>query len=205
MVGSKKFLKCHNSLMDMDTLFKTKFYEINHIKIKRRLEMMRDNEKFEEMQLEMKGIEYKTIGEILIIVAVIMYIIGAFSFLVLPFNTNINVFIFGLIMAGATAIIMYGSFQLKFYYKLNRNNPYLKIDENRDKLKLNATNKGSLNIEKKALSKKRKNTISGMIRMCITMIYLYIGFVFGFWHPGWLIFMLIPMSNILLDVIKVRN
>ena len=29
----------------------------------------------------------------------------------------------------------------------------------------------------------------------ITIIYLLLGFMCGWWHPGWLIFLLIPIIN----------
>ncbi|NLO38206.1 MAG: helix-turn-helix transcriptional regulator [Ruminiclostridium sp.] len=35
----------------------------------------------------------------------------------------------------------------------------------------------------------------------LTMIYLFIGFVLGLWHPGWLIYLTVPMYYMLADAI----
>jgi|LSQX01.2.fsa_nt_gb transcriptional regulator with XRE-family HTH domain len=35
----------------------------------------------------------------------------------------------------------------------------------------------------------------------LTMLYLFIGFVLGLWHPGWLIYLTVPMYYMLADAI----
>lgn len=35
----------------------------------------------------------------------------------------------------------------------------------------------------------------------ITMVYLFLGFVLGLWHPGWLVYLTVPMYYMLADAI----
>lgn len=162
--------------------------------------MMKTNTRFEDVDTREKGSEYKTIGEILIIVAVMMYIISAFSFLILPFNDSLNVFIFGLVVAGATGIVIYGSFQLKTYYKLNEKT---EVDTDFNEL---IDHESGQNINKtKKIEKQRKDSISSLFSLLATISYLYIGFTYGLWHPGWIVFLLIPVANALYDLFKTRD
>lgn len=41
--------------------------------------------------------------------------------------------------------------------------------------------------------KKRRCKMDGMYPILITMLYLVLGFVFHLWHPGWLVFLTIPL------------
>lgn len=153
--------------------------------------MMNEREKngtMEEVESLVKGIEYKIIGEILIITAIVMYIISVFSFMILPFSESLNIFIFGLIIAAATALIIYGGFQLNFYHKLN-----------------NDTISNSKVVEHEKIDKQKKDSITSIFSMLATISYLYMGFFHGMWHPGWLVFLLIPIVNALYDLFKTRQ
>ena len=41
--------------------------------------------------------------------------------------------------------------------------------------------------------------------MCCLIIFLLLGFCFGAWHPGWLIFLMIPVMPFLLGMKRLRN
>lgn len=45
-------------------------------------------------------------------------------------------------------------------------------------------------------AERRKRKADAAYPMTITILYLVLGFVFNLWHPGWLIFLLIPILNI---------
>ena len=40
---------------------------------------------------------------------------------------------------------------------------------------------------------KRRSKMDAMFPILITMLYLVLGFVFHLWHPGWLVFLTIPL------------
>ena len=44
--------------------------------------------------------------------------------------------------------------------------------------------------------KARRRKIDAMFPLMITTLYLVLGFVFGLWHPGWLVFLTIPLHYI---------
>lgn len=158
--------------------------------------MMNENGRMNDMETMEKGIEYKTTGEILIISAVVMYIVGTFSFLILPFGDNMNIFVFGVIIAAATGTVIYGGFQLSNYKKLN--------EKNEDEEEMNT----EMTMETKRTKKikdQRKESISTMFSMIATISYLYIGFMYGLWHPGWIIFLLIPAANAAYDLFRTRE
>ncbi len=39
--------------------------------------------------------------------------------------------------------------------------------------------------------------ITGMVAILATIAYMIMGFVFNLWHPGWLVFMIIPITAII--------
>ena len=49
------------------------------------------------------------------------------------------------------------------------------------------------------------STISGLLALIISAIYLILGFVFGIWHPSWIMFLLIPLTSSVFTAIKNRN
>lgn len=42
-------------------------------------------------------------------------------------------------------------------------------------------------------AKARRQKSDAMFPLMITTLYLVLGFVFGLWHPGWLVFLTIPL------------
>ena len=49
------------------------------------------------------------------------------------------------------------------------------------------------------IQKKKKiaGQIPGLVAILATAIYLILGFGFGLWHPGWIVFLAIPISGII--------
>lgn len=48
-------------------------------------------------------------------------------------------------------------------------------------------------------------TINGSVPIICVILYLIIGFAFGAWHPGWVVFLLIPIYYSLFDAINKKN
>ncbi|MGI5849749.1 MAG: hypothetical protein ACOX8Q_06770 [Christensenellales bacterium] len=48
-------------------------------------------------------------------------------------------------------------------------------------------------------------SITGLVAVLAAVIYLLIGFGFDLWHPGWLVFLVIPITAVFLDIIKRKN
>ena len=49
-----------------------------------------------------------------------------------------------------------------------------------------------------------KNRLLAVMPMICLFIYLLLGFVWGLWHPGWLIFLLIPVMPYLISKKKFK-
>lgn len=49
------------------------------------------------------------------------------------------------------------------------------------------------------------NMISGLIPVLITITYFILGGVFNLWHPGWLVFLFIPVFLTLIDAIYFKR
>jgi len=127
----------------------------------------------------------KETGEKKIIIGIAIIILSAFGFISFPFSSEINVLFFGVLITLGIIYIVKGGFLLEKYYT------YASTKNNND-LDENPTEK-----EKK---KKKKDAIGTIISVSCTIIYLYISFVYGLWHPGWLVFMLIPIAYALMDL-----
>lgn len=39
--------------------------------------------------------------------------------------------------------------------------------------------------------------LPGLVALLATIAYLILGFGYGYWHPGWLVFMAIPISGVI--------
>ena len=50
----------------------------------------------------------------------------------------------------------------------------------------------------------KQKIIAATPLICL-IFFLLLGFVFGLWHPGWCVFLLIPLAPIILGVKKIRN
>lgn len=132
-------------------------------------------------------LDLKKQSEIMIIGAVIGYIIATFSFLVLPFSEVMNLFIVGVMIAAATGVVIYAGFMNERFRMLNNIDKNDKYDKDNNQLPISY--------------KARKDALTSVVSMSVTVIYLYLGFIKGLWHPGWLVFLLVPIATSLYDVI----
>lgn len=138
-------------------------------------------------KVKLVRIDIKKKSELIIIGSVVAYILAIFLFLILPFAELTNLFIFGVILAVATGFVICGGFLSERFRMLNN------IDKNE---KVDKDNK-NLPISYKA----RKDAMSSLVSISATVIFLYLGFFKGLWHPGWIIYLTIPISVSLFDVI----
>ena len=44
--------------------------------------------------------------------------------------------------------------------------------------------------------------VVGLVALLCVGIFMILGFVFGWWHPGWIIFLAIPLTSMIADLIK---
>lgn len=73
-------------------------------------------------------------------------------------------------------------------------------------LNLEEYNKNTNNIDDKKQSKKNITELAySILPLIIVILYLIIGFFFSLWHPGWIIFLYIPIIPSLIDAIKNKN
>ncbi len=45
-----------------------------------------------------------------------------------------------------------------------------------------------------------KNKLSALTPIIVLLVFLILGFCFGLWHPGWVVFLLIPIIEILISL-----
>ncbi len=55
------------------------------------------------------------------------------------------------------------------------------------------------------MMKKQKDAIGTVISLTCVIAYLYLGFFHMLWHPGWLIFLFIPIFYGIYDFITLRH
>ena len=122
--------------------------------------------------------DLKKKSETLTIIAVMMYIGSFFAFLILPFEEQMNIFVFGIIIAIATGIIIYAAFLNDRFKLLNS------LDDNYRPIE-----RQKQSYEKSDKDFENFNTAVSIITV---IIYLVLGFVYGAWHPGWIVFLAIP-------------
>ncbi|MCG8483080.1 MAG: helix-turn-helix domain-containing protein [Clostridia bacterium] len=142
---------------------------------------------FKSKKPKIIAIELKKNAEKLIMLAIAIFIVSAFGFTVLPFSNDMNLLIFGLMIAAGILIIIRGGFMFERFYMYNK-------AVNQKEYNASASNK--------TLSKKRKNAIGTIVSILCTMIYLYISFIYGLWHPGWLVFLVIPIAYAVFDIFE---
>jgi|LGVF01.1.fsa_nt_gb transcriptional regulator with XRE-family HTH domain len=137
------------------------------------------------------ALDLKKNAERLILIAIAIFLLSAFGFIVLPFSDNINILVFGLMITSGTLIIVKSAFMLERFYMYNKDN--LNSDDFSD----------SPSYQK--ISLKRKNAIITIVSLLCVMTYLFISFVYGLWHPGWLVFLLIPIFYSIIEVIEANR
>ena len=60
-------------------------------------------------------------------------------------------------------------------------------------------------VDEDAKKPKVLNMLSGLIPVLITITYFILGGVFNLWHPGWLVFLFIPVFLTLIDAIYFKR
>ncbi len=80
-------------------------------------------------------------------------------------------------------------------------------EESIEDIKENQINEDNIDqMDKKTgFSVKLSDRLAGPIVLSIVTIYLFLGIVFDYWHPGWIIFLLIPILITLIDAITKKN
>jgi len=125
------------------------------------------------------GLDIKATAEKLIMFGVAIFILSAFVFVISPLGITFNFIIFTLmIILGVVSIIKAG-FLFDRYKKLNQD-----IEDQ---------------IKTKEI-KTKKEAFKTIVSVSCTIIYLYLGFFKMLWHPGWLIFLFVPILDSLYDL-----
>jgi len=86
----------------------------------------------------------------------------------------------------------------------------LSTDETVEEIKANNTlleenNDSNDEVEEEKEENKIISAFNGIIPIGITLAYLIMGCCFNLWHPGWIIFLLIPILFSVIEMIKVRK
>ena len=48
-------------------------------------------------------------------------------------------------------------------------------------------------------------SVTGLVAVLAAGVFLIIGFGFGLWHPGWMIFLVIPVVGIVMDIVMRKD
>lgn len=162
---------------DEDTAYSTVISGIGDIdEIIRNL---REQDVFDPMQEQMQ----RQKSALLISVAVAIYILSFLPAFVLETLMNNNTGrLLGVVMmficwAFASMLLVYNSASKPKYKKTE--------DTIVEEFKAYTSNKRN--------SKAARNALISMVPVLITILYLILGFGFSLWHPGWMIFLLIPV------------
>lgn len=146
-------------------------------------ELMNGND--EGTKLKREDIRNK--AQLGMIVSVAVYLLSAFAILVLPFETEINIFIIGIGIVFATSLIIYSGFEFEKFKRINH------LDEDFKPLGLSSTTPQTPSLS----SNRRRSSFAGAVAMSCIAFFLFMGIVYGLWHPAWLVFLLIPVFNLL--------
>ena len=141
-----------------------------------------------EKNKQLIRMDLKRKSEILTIIAVMMYIGSVFSFLLLTFEEEMNTFIFGLVIAIATGIIIYGVFLSNRFKLLNS------LDEDYKPIL-----QQKMSVESKEHDKSLEK-FTEAVAIIAVIIYLILGFLYNAWHPGWIVFLAIPALTALYSI-----
>lgn len=135
------------------------------------------------------GLEMKKNAEKIIMIAIAIFILSAFGFILLPFSNKVNILLFGILITAGILMCIKAGFMFERFYMANKD--YLGQDDEYP--------------TQSKISKKRKDAIATVVVLLCTIIYLFISFVYGLWHPGWLVFLFIPIAYALFDVFETNK
>jgi transcriptional regulator with XRE-family HTH domain len=137
------------------------------------------------------GTELKLRAQKMIMIGVGLFIVSPFIFVVAPILTEAKFAIFALIIAAGVLLMIKAGFLFEKFNSLNKDYLDRKNEESY------AGPDGP--------RKKQKEAVSTIVSVSCTIIYLYLGFFHMLWHPGWLVFMIIPVFNGIYDLIIIRK
>ena len=130
----------------------------------------------ESESIQRRKIKYqhiRTKADVMMIIAIMMYIISPFLFNIFPDTDNV-ILGFGLTVTVATGLIIYsGSVRSQYKDLVGASN-----QETEENIKYTSS---------------LANKISGIASMLATIIFLFLGFFYGLWHPGWIVFLFPPL------------
>jgi transcriptional regulator with XRE-family HTH domain len=129
-----------------------------------------EDESIQERKIKFKHLRTK--ADTLMIIAIMLYIISPFLFILFSYH-NFIFAVFGLVIATATGLIIYsGSIRTEYKDLVGITN------ENQDEYNSPFANK-----------------VSSIVSILATITFLILGFFYGLWHPGWIVFLLVPLSR----------
>jgi len=136
-------------------------------------------------QPKIVAMDMKLKAEKMIMIGVGMFIMSAFVFVIAPISTAGKFAIFSLMITAGVLLMIKAGFMFSRFNMLNKEY-------------LNKNDKEPFK-DIKDEGKKQKEALETIISISCTIIYLYLGFFHILWHPGWLIFLLIPILTGIYD------
>ena len=152
-------------------------------------EFIHAEEELSQRKTKLVGLDLRKNAEKMIILAVAIFILSAFGFIALPFDGRTNILIFGFLVTAGVLLCIKAGFMFERFYMLNKDT--LNKDEDLQ--------------PRNSQSKRKKEAIGTAVALICTLVYLFISFVYGLWHPGWLVFLLIPITYVLLDAFEFKG
>ncbi len=55
------------------------------------------------------------------------------------------------------------------------------------------------------MSRSSKGPIVSLVSICSVVVFLILGFVYGLWHPGWIVFFAAPVTAAILNVMGIKD
>ena len=136
------------------------------------------------------ALELKFKAEKYIMVGIAMIILGALVFIIEPLSQQIQTIICVLMALGGILILIKAGFMFERFYMLNKQVPEAS---------------GESGVTQGRGNKKRRDAVVTIASLSCTLAFLYLGFFKGMWHPGWMVYLLIPIAIAIEDFIASRH
>jgi transcriptional regulator with XRE-family HTH domain len=137
------------------------------------------------------GTELKLRAQKMIMIGVGLFIVSPFIFVAAPIITEVKFAMFALLIASGVLLMIKAGFLFEKFNSLNKDYLERKNEESYT--------------GPDGPRKKQKEAVNTIVSVSCTIIYLYLGFFHMLWHPGWLIFMIIPVFNGIYDLIIIKK
>jgi hypothetical protein len=56
-----------------------------------------------------------------------------------------------------------------------------------------------------SVNKPKKGPIVSLVSILSVVVFLYLGFQYGLWHPGWIVFFAAPVTAAILNVMGIED